>query len=59
MVNTPDIDEGGAPDTSCATCGHTGEDHVVRDIEVAGDTKHETFCEACDAPCEFLPAPEQ
>lgn len=63
VSSTPDFDIGvetdGAPDAACASCGHGGEDHVVRDIEVAGDTKRETFCEGCDALCEFLPAPER
>ncbi len=58
MVNTPEIEDGGAA-LPCATYGHTGDEHVVRDIEVAGNTLHETFCEGCDAHCEFFPAPER
>ena len=59
MVNTPEIEESGAADLPCATCGHTGHEHVVRDIEVAGNTLHETFCEGCDAPCEYRPTSER
>lgn len=58
MVNAPDIDEGGAPDLVCATCGHGGDDHVVRDIEVAGNTIRQAFCEGCDAACDYIPRPE-
>ncbi len=59
MVDAPDTDEGGAPDSPCATCGHGSDDHVMRDIEVAGNTPHETFCEGCDAPCDYVPTPER
>jgi len=55
----PDIDEGGAPDRACATCGHDGRQHIVREIEVAGNTVRETYCEACDRVCTFIPAPDE
>lgn len=58
MTTTPEIEDGIA-DLPCATCGHAGIEHVERDIEVAGDTKRETFCEGCDAACEYVPAPER
>lgn len=52
------LDEGG-PDRPGATCGHDGAMHVVRETELAGNTAHETYCEGCGAPCEYLPAPEE
>lgn len=54
----PDIDDGGGPDRSCATCGHDGRSHILREIEVSGDTIRETYCEECGAACEFIPGPE-
>jgi MinD superfamily P-loop ATPase len=54
----PDIDEGGGPDNPCATCGHAGRAHIVREIEEAGKTVRETYCEGCGALCEFVPVTE-
>jgi hypothetical protein len=48
-------DERGAPDRPCANCGHAGHDHVVREIEVPGNTVRETYCEECVAICQFVP----
>lgn len=58
MVNTPDREDSGI-DVPCLTCGHSGHEHVVRDVEVAGDTRRETFCEGCDRACEYVRRPER
>lgn len=54
----PDIDEGGGPDNPCATCGHDGRAHIVREVEDAGKTVRETYCEGCSALCDFVPVTE-
>ncbi len=55
-IPEPDpADDRGAPDTPCATCGHEGHAHVLRETEVAGNTIRETFCEECNAMCEYVP----
>jgi hypothetical protein len=60
MVNRPDTgDERGAPDRLCATCGHTADEHSVREFELPGITARETFCLGCDAACDLVPHPEQ
>lgn len=54
----PDADdERGAPDRACATCGHPGHSHLVREVEVPGNTIRETYCSECSALCEFVPEP--
>lgn len=62
MAITPDqnsIDDlRGAPDRACATCGHMGEDHHVREIEEPGSTIQDTFCVACKTACAYIPEPE-
>ncbi len=58
MVDPHELEEG-APDRPCATCGHDGRLHLVREAEEPGRTIRETVCEACDVPCEFLPLPEE
>jgi len=52
-------DESGAPDRPCATCGHPGHAHLVREVEVPGRVIQETHCTECDAACEFVPAPDE
>ena len=56
-MNAPDTEESGAPDRPCATCGHEGHAHILREVEAAGVTVRETYCEECEAPCEFIPDP--
>lgn len=46
------------PSLACATCGHDSAVHVGRDVEEAGTTITDTFCEGCDRPCDFVPIPE-
>lgn len=65
MTNAPDTpdaadidDISGAPDRACVNCGHMGHEHHLRETEVPGNTIRDTFCEACDAACEYLPEPE-
>lgn len=53
------LTDDGAPDAPCSRCGHEGHRHLVREIEDAGTTVRETYCEDCEALCEFIPAPEQ
>ena len=43
-------------DQPCATCGHSGQLHVLREVEVPGNTVRETYCEGCTSFCAFLPA---
>ncbi|MGE3961995.1 MAG: hypothetical protein AB7F65_09970 [Dehalococcoidia bacterium] len=47
--------ETGAPDAPCAKCGHDGARHRLREVELPGATMHDTYCEDCEAPCEFVP----
>lgn len=58
MVDDADTYEGGAPDRPCATCGHDGSQHLVREAELPGATARETYCEGCGTTCEFVPDPE-
>jgi hypothetical protein len=56
LTSPQDLDvETGAPDRACATCGHSGHEHLVREVEVPGNTVRETYCSACAALCEFVP----
>lgn len=58
MVESPDDLLEGGPDRRCATCGHEGASHRVLETELPGATVIETFCEECDALCDFVPVPE-
>ena len=58
MVDEQVRDDDSASDRPCGRCGHEGHQHLLREIEVAGNTVRETYCEACEALCEYVPAPE-
>jgi len=59
MTGPPEIeDERGAADRACANCGHPGHDHLVREVQVPGNTIRETYCSTCGAICEFVPEPD-
>ncbi len=53
-----EVREEGAPDVPCAACGHDGHRHRLREFELSGTTVRDTFCEDCDAPCEYVPRPD-
>jgi len=58
MTTTPEDNRRENPiaaDRPCASCGHTGEQHVVHEVELSGRTVHETYCEGCVAFCDYLP----
>jgi len=59
MTSPPEIeDERGAPDRACAKCGHPGHEHLVREVEVPGNTVRETYCSTCTVICQFVPEPD-
>lgn len=58
MMDGEEILEQEGPDAACANCGHSGQDHLVQEIEVSGDTIRRTYCQSCDASCEYVPIPE-
>jgi len=60
MISPPEIEDArGAPDRACAQCGHPGHEHLVREVDVPGNTIREIYCSTCGAICTFVPESDQ
>ena len=54
----PERDDDAGPALTCATCGHTEDQHEEREAEVPGDTLRRTICLECADWHDFVPQPD-